>query len=65
MGIPWASEVRRWLLNLWPEIELDFGPEHLKVEKLRRLRISIVFSIAIIPIILTIVYDIAKSFLIK
>lgn len=65
MGIPWASEARRWLLNLWPEIEFDFGPEHLKVEKLRRLRISIVFSIAIIPIILAIVYDIAKNFLIK
>lgn len=65
MGIPWAPHIRTWLLNLWPNIEFDFGPEHLKVEKLRRIRIAMVFSIAIIPIILSIAYDLVKWFLAK
>lgn len=65
MGIGWAILIRRWLLNLWPDIEFDFGPEHMKVEKLRRLRISIVFSTAIIPIVLAIGYDLLKYFLTK
>ena len=65
MGIPWAPYIRSWLLSLWPEIEFDFGPEHMKVEKLRRLRISIVFSVAVIPIILAIGYDLLKSLLVK
>ena len=65
MGIPWAPYIRNWLLNLWPVIEFDFGPEHMKVEKLRRLRISIVFSTAIIPIVIAIGYDLLKYFLTK
>lgn len=63
MGISWAPLIRSWLLNFWPSIEFDFGPEHLKVEKLRRIRITMVFSIVIIPIVLEIAYDLVKYFL--
>jgi hypothetical protein len=65
MGISLAPYLRGWLLNLWPEIEFDFGPEHMKVEKERRLRILIVFSTVVIPIVLAIGYDIVKSLLMK
>ncbi len=65
MGIPWAYMIRSWLLDLWPGIEFDFGPEHMKVEKLRRLRISMVCTVGIIPIVLAIGYDLLKYFLAK
>ena len=65
LGIPWAPYIRSWLLTLWPSIEFDFGPEHLKIEKLRRVRIALVFSIAIIPIVLLIGHDLVKWFFIK
>lgn len=60
MGIPWAISIRSWLLNLWPVIEFDFGPEHMKVEKNRRFRIALIFSSVVIPIFLSILYDIFK-----
>ena len=65
LGIPWAFYLREWLLSLWPEIEFDFGPEHLKIEKIRRLRISVFVITAVIPIILSVGYDLFKSFLLK
>jgi len=65
LGIPWAPYIRRWLLTLWPNIEFDFGPEHFKVEKKRRMRLAMVFSVAIIPIVLSIGYDLAKLFITK
>jgi hypothetical protein len=60
-GIPYAYWIRDWLLKLWPPIEFDFGPEHLKVEKMRRFRISVVVSTIVIPLILAIVYDFVKG----
>lgn len=65
MGIPWAPYISNWLLKLWPDIEFDFGPEHMKAEKLRRIRISIVLSIAIIPILVSAGYDLFKYFLLN
>lgn len=55
-----AFEVRRWFLDLWPSIELDLGPEHLKIEKKKRKKIYTVFCLVIIPIIATIIFDIIK-----
>jgi len=64
-GIPLALCFRIWLLNLWPDIEFDFGPEHMKIEKTRRLRISIIFFVAVVPIVLAIGHDIVKALLRK
>jgi len=63
MGIGSAYAIRTWLLKLWPDIEFDLGPEHLKIEKLRRMRIAIVFSIGIIPFCISIIYDLVKYYL--
>jgi len=63
MGIgTWAFPVWSWLLKLWPTVEFDFGPEHMKLEKQRRIRTILVFSIIIIPTFLAIAYDVAKAF---
>lgn len=40
-----------WIVKLWPSIEFDFGPEHEKIEKNRRLRIGTFFTIIILPLI--------------
>jgi hypothetical protein len=50
-----AYPVFNWLIELWPKIEFDFGPEHLNKHKLRRQRIWLVTSLVIIPIIINIV----------
>lgn len=42
-----------WLIKLWPAIEFDFGPEHMKYEKQKKIRLWIVLSVVIIPIILS------------
>jgi hypothetical protein len=38
-----------WVQKLWLSVEFDFGPEHKKIEKNRRYRIGLFFSIFIIP----------------
>lgn len=64
-GLFGAFYLRNWLLSLWPIIEFDFGPEHLKIENSRRKRISVFIIIAVIPIVLTVGYDLVKSILMK
>lgn len=64
LGFLWgAFEVRRWFLNLWPTIELDLGPEHLKIEKNKRKKVYAVLAMIIIPIITALLYDIMKFFI--
>jgi len=62
VGISWAPDLRRWVLSLWPLIEFDFGPDHLKIEKMRRLRSSIFLSTAIIPLSVSVVSSIITDF---
>ncbi|MEI7847871.1 MAG: hypothetical protein WCK35_18870 [Chloroflexota bacterium] len=50
-----AVPVSKILVELWPKIEFDFGPEHLNKIKLRRQLISIIMSVIIIPIVLNII----------
>lgn len=63
VGMSWAPEIRSWVLSLWPLIEFDFGPDHLKIEKMRRLRMSIFLSTAIIPLSVSIVSNIINKLL--
>lgn len=56
-GIIPAMWLRDWTLKLWPHVEFDFGPEHKKVEKNRRQRLGLVFSIIILPLLLSFIYD--------
>jgi len=58
LGMLWAFEIRSWLLCLWPNIELDLGSEHLKLEKLQRNRIVGVITLIVVPIVVSIIYDV-------
>lgn len=58
-GIP-ALPVREWILRAWPDVELDLGPEHLKLEKMRRQRILAFVMAVLVPLLVAIVYDIAR-----
>lgn len=49
--------LRDWALKLWPSVEFDFGPEHKKIEKNRRKRLGLFFSIIIIPLLLNVIYN--------
>ncbi|OGT97598.1 MAG: hypothetical protein A2X80_10015 [Geobacteraceae bacterium GWB2_52_12] len=51
-GIFYAILVRRWLFELWPNIEFDFGPDHFNKSKIIRQRIGIVLSLIVLPIVL-------------
>ena len=41
-----------WLSKLWPTIEFDFGPEHLKRKKQIRTRVTVVGSLLVLPLVL-------------
>ncbi len=50
-----AFPIRNWFLDLWPNIEFDFGPQHLNLQKKRRERIWILATLIILPIVVNIV----------
>lgn len=58
-----AYAVRRWLLNMWPNIEFDFGANHLLTEKTRRSRLTLVMTLITVPIFVNLTYDILKQFI--
>jgi len=49
--------LRGWVLKLWPSVEFDFGPEHQKYEKNKRNRLGLFFSVIIIPLLISFIYD--------
>jgi hypothetical protein len=61
-GAPWFY-FERWLLEAYPSIELDFGPEHLKLASNRRKRIGQFFVFVVAPLGAAILYDIVKTLL--
>lgn len=62
MGIMNAAfPLRKWFLDLWPEIEFNFGPEHLNLEKARRERVWAVLLIIIFPVAIEIIGDILSG----
>jgi hypothetical protein len=59
LGLIWgAFAARNWLLSLWPNIELDLGAEHLKVERAQRARLATVVALVVIPILVSLLHDI-------
>jgi len=60
-GFPLAFEVRRWFFKMWPMIEFDFGPEHLKIEKQKRVRIFQFLMLVGLPLFLTLLLDWVKN----
>jgi uncharacterized membrane protein len=60
-GLLPAISARDWLLAAWPSIELDTGPEHQKIQKIRRNRIAAFITLVVIPLLVTSVYDLIKK----
>jgi len=47
--------------DLWPSIEFQIGPTHTYIEKKRRNLIYAFYSLGILPLLISIIYDIIKS----
>jgi hypothetical protein len=60
MAAPW---VRDWILGAWPTLDLDLGPQHLKLEQMRRNRIAAFFVLGVLPFLVQLVYDLVKTIL--
>jgi hypothetical protein len=56
-----AIPLTNWLLGAWPNIDLDFGADHLKIEKKKRERIKVALTMIIIPVVLAIVQDLIEK----
>jgi hypothetical protein len=63
IGIWPAYKLMDKLKSLWPSIEFQIGPEHSYIEKQRRLWFLAAFSVGIIPLIRSFLYDMMKMFL--
>lgn len=61
VGWPWTSIVTNRFKQLWPSIELQIGPEHLLTEKLRRKLLATAFALGVVPLSLSVLYDILKA----
>lgn len=62
IGIFFAGGIltSNYLRSILPVIEIQTGPEHRQLPKQKRKRVAAVLSLIIIPIVLTILYDIIK-----
>ena len=56
-----ASSLMSKLEILWPSVEIQAGPEHKLLEKKRRLWMTNAIIIGVIPIVLQVLYDIARN----
>lgn len=54
-GIFPAIFIHGWLSSLAPDVEFDFGPEHKKIEKSRRKRLTLIILIVMLPIIINLI----------
>lgn len=60
LGWPWTGVVTGKLKRLWPSIELQLGPDHLLEEKQRRKAWGSVFALGILPLSISLLYDLMK-----
>ena len=62
-GLQLTSPLFSYISKLWPNIEFDFGPEHLREYKKKRQKYWLILTLFVIPSILMIVYDILTNLL--
>ena len=60
LAAPW---LRDWIVAAWPTLDLDFGPEHFKLEQIRRSRIGAFLVLGVLPFLIQLVYDLTKTLL--
>ena len=52
-GLPYyymAWSILGWIGSLWPDVEFDFGPEHLKINKKIRGRLTLLCRLILLPL---------------
>jgi|GEM_PF-7109775 len=64
-SILYAISLVKYLQALWPVIELQTGPNHMRMAQLKRSKVQHIFLLILIPLILAAVYDVIKSLVIK
>lgn len=60
-GLSLSRILLGYIVELWPDVEFDFGQEHLKSYKKRRARMNYILTIIVIPSVLMIIYDVVKG----
>lgn len=61
MGIFPASFLTDKLIELWPSIEIQIGPEHTQIEKKRRKWFFNAVVLGLLPLLLSLIYDIVSG----
>ncbi len=61
-GMPWFY-FERWFYSAFPSVELDFGPQHLRIDAKRRERIKQFLIVVAIPLVIAVIYDMVKEIL--
>ena len=51
LGLVPTAFLTMWLEKLWPRVEFDFGPEHLKTRKLMRSRFAVGITVLALPLL--------------
>lgn len=62
-GILPGSLLTDKLIKLYPNIEIQIGPEHTFIEKIRRKWLLNAFIIGVLPLLISVCYDVLKFFL--
>ena len=57
IGLTGVVPVAEWFLRIWPNIEFDFGLDHLRVEKIQRRRLLAVSTLVVLPVIISLIMD--------
>lgn len=60
VGWPWTWVATGKLKRLWPSIELQLGPDHLLEEKQRRKAWGAILVLGVLPLSLSLLYDLMK-----
>jgi hypothetical protein len=60
LGLPWAFQIRHWILSMWPSIEFNFGSAYLRPDN-RRQKLNWTLTMVILPIVLAAIYDVLKE----
>ena len=56
-----GSSIHSWLINAWPSIDLDVGPNHMRTFKMQRARIKFFFASILLPLTVSLVLDLVKK----
>ncbi len=65
ISIYYADALNKYLQTLSPKIELQTGPDYMRITQKKRKKVEQVFLLIIIPLFLAALYDIFKSIVLK